>query len=109
MHSPGRAVNSYACVIERKQGVRHRSQTGRVKFALPVLAYSGSDVELIPVRVIHNTDNLHACAQSQTIAPRVNLKASPPATGPPYLPLPLQLLNLNEPIRVAQLKLPVVA
>ena len=36
-------------------------------------------------------------------------QATPPAQARSYLPLPLQLLNLNEPIRVAQLKLPVVA
>ncbi len=74
-----------------------------------VLAIKGGLV-LVSSRTarLHVVD-LHACIAVTNYRGSCKSKAPPPAGTWAYLLLPLQLLNLNEPIRVAQLKLPVVA
>ena len=88
-------------------------RTGRPKFALPVLRYSGAASKGASSQAAGRPrSSIFLNCQTELWYPYSSVFETArldPEEYYPYLLLPLQLLNLNDPIRVAQLTLPVVA
>ena len=105
--------SSYVCIIADKHGVRHcpKGRERRVRNTCPQVQWPGVEGCFFagcqpPANVTLSELSAELRYPHSSVFETARLD---PEEYYSYLLLPLQLLNLNDPIRVAQLKLPVVA